>query len=32
MFSLVATTFKSMQAAKRAGHKRVCIGPVEMLG
>lgn len=31
MFS-VATTPKRMQANKRAGHKRVCLGPVEMMG
>lgn len=31
MFS-VATTSTHMQAAKRAGHKRVCLGPVEMMG
>lgn len=31
MFS-VATTSKRMQAAKRASYKRVCIGPVEMMG
>jgi hypothetical protein len=32
MISAVATTFKSMHAAKRAGHKRVCLGPAEMMG
>lgn len=32
MFSAVTTTSKRMQAAKRAGHKRVCLGPVETMG
>ena len=32
MFSLVTTTSKRMQAAKRAGYKRVCFGPAEMMG
>ena len=30
--SSVATTVKRMQAAKRAGYKRVCFGPAEMMG
>jgi hypothetical protein len=32
MFSVVTTTFKRMQANKRAGYKRVCLVPAEMLG
>ena len=31
MFS-VATISKRMQAAKRAGYKRVCLKPAEILG
>ena len=31
MFS-AATTFKRMQAAKRASYKRVCLEPAEMMG
>lgn len=30
--SFVATTSKHMQAAKRAGYKRVCLEPVETMG
>jgi hypothetical protein len=32
MFSVGATTFKHMLSAKRAGHKRVCLEPVETMG
>jgi hypothetical protein len=33
MFSAVVATFKHMHAAaKRAGHKRVCLEPVETMG
>ncbi len=32
MVFAVATTSKRMQAAKRAGYKRVCLEPVEMMG
>lgn len=32
MFSAVTTTSKRMQAAKRAGHKRVCPVSAEMMG
>jgi hypothetical protein len=28
----VATTSKRMQAHKRAGYKRVCLGPAETMG
>jgi hypothetical protein len=31
MFSVVMTP-KRMQANKRAGYKRVCFGPAEMMG
>jgi len=32
MFAVATTTVKRMQAAKRAGYKRVCFGPAEMMG
>lgn len=32
MSSVATTSKKQMQAAKRAGHKRVCLEPVETMG